>query len=76
MDEAATVTRLTAVPLFAQKSGGQDARGYLTRRGGFSRSVGSTGSDTLFEGGVRIARHVMVLGSIGRFGNLQGDLHP
>jgi opacity protein-like surface antigen len=73
---AVTVTLLAAVPLFAQESGGQDARGYLTGLGGFSKSVGSTSSDTLFEGGVRIAPHVMVFGSIGRFGNLQGDLQP
>ena len=73
---AATVTLLTAVPLFAQENGGQDARGYLTGLGGFSRSVGSTSSDTLAEGGVRIAPHVMVFGSIGHFGNLQADLQP
>jgi len=73
---AATVTLLTAVPLVAQENGGQDARGYLTGLGGFSKSVGSTSSDTLFEGGVRIAPHVMVFGSVGHFGNLQADLQP
>ena len=73
---AATVTLLTAAPLFAQERGGQDASGYITGLGGFAASVGNTTGDVLVEGGVRIAPHVMVFGNIGRFGNLQADLQP
>jgi len=73
---AATMTLLTAAPLLAQEAGGPDASGYITGVGGFSRSVGSTTSDVLLEGGVRVAPHVMAIGSIGRFGNLQPDLQP
>jgi Outer membrane protein beta-barrel domain len=73
---AATVTVLTAAPLFAQENGGPDARGYVTGLGGFARSVGITTGDVLLEGGVRIAPHVMVFGNVGRFGNLQADLQP
>jgi hypothetical protein len=73
---AATVTLLTAVPLFAQENGGPDASGYVTGLGGFARSVGITTGDVLLEGGVRIAPHVMVFGNLGRFGNLQADLQP
>src|SRR4051812_43685985 len=28
------------------------------------------------EGGARIAPHIMVIGNVGRFSNLQGDLQP
>jgi opacity protein-like surface antigen len=77
---AATVTVLTAAPLLAQtheKSvGGEDAPGYVTGLGGFASSVGNTTGDLLLEGGVRIAPHVMVIGNVGRFGNLQSDLQP
>jgi opacity protein-like surface antigen len=73
---ATTVTLLTAVPLFAQEGGGQDAPGYVTGLGGFAVSVGNTTGDVLLEGGVRIAPHVMVFGNVGRFGNLQADLQP
>lgn len=73
-----TVTLLATTPLFAQDSGkgGQDARGYVTGLGGFATSVGHTTGDMLVEGGVRIAPHVMVIGNIGRLGNVQADLQP
>jgi len=75
---AATVTLLTAAPLFAQEhgGGGPDARGYVTGLGGFASSIGNTTGDVLIDGGVRVARHLMVFGNIGRFGNLQADLQP
>jgi opacity protein-like surface antigen len=73
---AAAVTLLTAAPLFARGSGGQDASGFVTGLGGFATSVGNTTGDVLVEGGVRIAPHVMAFGNIGRFGNLQADLQP
>src|SRR6185436_18394153 len=73
---AATVTLLTAAPLFAQERGGQNASGYVTGLGGFATSVGNTTGDIAAEGGVRIAPHVMVFGNVGRFTNLQADLQP
>ena len=73
---AATVTLLTAGPLFAQERGGQRASGYVTGLGGFATSVGNTTGDIAAEAGVRIAPHVMVFGNIGRFANLQADLQP
>ena len=73
---AATVTLLTAGPLFAQERDGQRASGYVTGLGGFATSVGNTTADIAAEGGVRIAPHVMVFGNVGRFANLQADLQP
>jgi len=73
---AATLTLLTAAPLFAQDTGGADAKGYVSGLGGFAASVTSTSSDLLVEGGIRIAPHVMVFGNVGRFSDLRGDLQP
>jgi opacity protein-like surface antigen len=73
---AATVSLMAAAPLFAQEAGGPDAIGYVTGVGGFSTSIGGTTGDWLIEGGARIAPHLMVIGNIGRFGNLQSDLQP
>jgi opacity protein-like surface antigen len=73
---AMTVAVLGVTPLFAQENGIQDARGYVTGLGGFTVSAGNTSGDFRFEGGVRIAPHLMVFGNIGRFGDLQGDLQP
>ena len=73
---AATVTLLTAAPLFAQERDGQNARGYVTGVGGFATSVGNTTGNIAAEGGVRIAPHLMAFGNIGRFANLQADLQP
>jgi opacity protein-like surface antigen len=67
---------MTAPPIFAQDSGGPEAAGYVTGVGGFSTSLGGTTADMLIEGGVRVAPHLMVIGNIGRFQNLQGDLQP
>ena len=74
---AATLTLMAAGPVFAQDKGvgGEGASGYVTGLGGFARSVTNTTGDLAVEGGIRIAPHVMVIGNIGRFGNLQPDLH-
>jgi opacity protein-like surface antigen len=72
---AAALTALTAAPLFAQE-GGANARGYVTGLGGFATSVANTTGDMSAEAGVRVFPHVMVFGSVGRFGNLQADLQP
>jgi opacity protein-like surface antigen len=76
---ATTVTLLTTAPLFAQEREGQDARGYVAGLGGFATSLGTTGNttgDVRFEGGVRIAPHLMVIANVGRFADLQPDLQP
>ena len=73
---AFTVSMLMTTPLLAQEKGGEDARGYVTGLGGFARSVGNTTGDVSLEGGVRIAPHLMVIGNLGRYGNLQGALQP
>ena len=73
---ALSMTLVTAAPLFAQESGGQDAKGYIAGAGGFASAVGNTTGDAMLEAGVRIAPHVMVFGNVGRFGNLQADLQP
>ena len=72
----AAAALLVATPLMAQDHGGPDARGYVMGLGGFSVSTGSSTGNSLLEGGIRVAPHVMVFGNLGRFGNLQGDLQP
>jgi len=74
-----TVTMLTASPLLAQERQGEDPRGYVAALGGFATSLGTSGNttgDLRFEGGVRIAPHVMVTATLGRFADLQPDLQP
>jgi len=74
---AATVTLMAAAPLLAQDTaGGPDAKGYVSGLGGFARSIANTTGDVQLEGGARIAPHLMVIGNVGRFGNLQADLQP
>jgi opacity protein-like surface antigen len=73
---AMAVAVLGVAPLFAQENGEQDARAYVTGFGGFTTSAGNTSGDFRFEGGVRVAPHLMVFGNVGRFGDLQGDLQP
>ena len=73
---AVVATVLTAAPLFAQESGGPNAKGFITGLGGFASSLGATTGNVMVEGGVRIAPHVMIFGNGGRFGNLQADLQP
>ena len=72
----AAAALLVATLLMAQERGGPDARGYVMGLGGFSVSTGSSTGNSLLEGGIRIAPHVMVFGNLGRFGNLQSDLQP
>ena len=69
---AATLTLVSAAPLFAQSE-----RGYVTGAGGFAASPETTSGDLLLEGGVRIAPHLLVFGDIGQFHNLQpSDVQP
>jgi hypothetical protein len=63
---AATLTLLSAAPLFAQNE-----RGYVTGSGGFAASPDTTSGDLLLEGGVRIAPRLLVFADLGQFHNLQ-----
>jgi opacity protein-like surface antigen len=67
---------LAAGPLVAQESGGQNARGYVSAFGGAVWAGGSSTSSVLFEGGARVAPHIMVFTNVGRFTNLQAELQP
>jgi opacity protein-like surface antigen len=65
---------LAAAPLMAQERSDTDARGYVAGAGGFGVSLGNSTAATDLEGGVRVARHVMLFGSVGHYRNLQGEL--
>ena len=68
----ATVTLVTAAPLYAQTE-----RGYVTGVGGFAATPDTTSGDVLGEVGVRVAPHLLVFGDVGRFHNLQpSDAQP
>ena len=70
------VIAMTAAPLMAQERNVQDPAGYVSGFGGAAWAAGNSTSSVLFEGGVRIAPHVMAFTNAGRFTNLQTDLQP
>jgi opacity protein-like surface antigen len=65
-----------AAPSFAQEAGGPNAAGYVSVFAGPVWSAGNSTGSVLFEGGARIAPHLMVFGNVGHFANLQGDFNP
>jgi opacity protein-like surface antigen len=71
---ASTLLAACAAPAFAQERSLTDPRGYVTGLGGFSVALGNSTANTLLEGGVRIAPHVMVFGTVGHYSNLVADL--
>jgi opacity protein-like surface antigen len=73
---ASMVFVLIAPPLFAQEAGGQNANGYVSGFGGAVWAGGNSTGSALFEGGVRVAPHVMVFTNVGRFTDLKADLQP
>jgi len=73
---ALTIVALAAAPSFAQDAGGPNAAGYVSVFAGPVWSAGNSTGSVLFEGGARIAPHLMVFGNVGHFANLQGDLTP
>jgi opacity protein-like surface antigen len=73
---AFTILALAAAPSFAQEAGGPNAGGYVSVFAGPVWSAGNSTGSVLFEGGARIAPHLMVFGTFGRYANLQGDLTP
>ena len=62
----ATVTLLTAAPLWAQTG-----RGYVTGLGGFATGPETTSGHLALEGGVRFAPRLSVFGNLGQFHDLQ-----
>jgi opacity protein-like surface antigen len=72
---AMAIALAAAAPLVAQERGTSDPNAYVTASGGFA-SAGRTTGDLLFEGGVRVAPHVMLFADVGQFHNLQADLQP
>lgn len=73
---AVAILALAAAPSIAQESGGRDANGYASAFGGAAWAAGNSTGSVVFEGGARIAPHVMAFTNIGRFANLQADLQP
>jgi len=70
------ILALSAAPSMAQEKSQGDANGYVGGFGGAAWVAGNSTGSVLFEGGVRVAPHVMAFGDIGRFNNLQSDLQP
>src|SRR5262249_20173252 len=67
-----TLAATAAAPAYAQ-----EPRGYVTGLGGFASSTDGTSGDMLGEAGVRVAPHLSVFASLGRFQNLQpSDVQP
>ena len=64
------------MPVLAQEHQASDPKGFVSASGGFVSALGDKTSDFRFEGGARIAPHLMVFGNVGRFGDLQADLQP
>ena len=73
---AAIIAACGAAPSFAQEAAIDHPAGYVSAFGGPAWAGGNSTGTVLFEGGVRVARHVMVFGNVGRFANLAADLQP
>lgn len=73
---SASLVLVAASPLMAQEANGVGSRGYVSGLGGFSASLGNSTGQTVVEGGVRVAPHIMLFGNIGHYANLQGELQP
>jgi opacity protein-like surface antigen len=65
-----------ATPLFAQEGDAIRSAGYVSAFGGAVWAGGNSTGSVLFEGGGRIAPHVMAFTNFGRFADLQADLTP
>jgi opacity protein-like surface antigen len=73
---AVAMVALTGAVSFAQERSAQDPGRYVSAFGGAVWSAGNSTGSVVFEGGVRVAAHVMAFGSVGRFEILQGVLPP
>jgi len=72
---AVVVFGMAVVPALAQEARVPPTKGYMTLFGGTVWAGDTTGS-VIFEGGARVAPHVLAFGNIGRFNDLQTDLTP
>jgi opacity protein-like surface antigen len=73
---ALAIAALAATPASAQESIPQDPAGYIGGFGGAAWTDGNSTGSVVFEGGVRIAPHLMVFTNVGHFADLQADLQP
>jgi hypothetical protein len=74
-----TVGSLTAILVFAAAAtaGAQEAKGFIQGAVGFATTSEATSGDVAAQGGVRIARHLVVFGDVGRLANVQpSDAQP
>ena len=65
----------SAAPAFAQEGIVTGTRGYVSLFGGTVWAGDMTGN-LVFEGGGRVAPHLLAFGNLGRFNDLQPDLAP
>jgi opacity protein-like surface antigen len=72
---AVVLTGVSVAPAFAQEGTVSGTRGYVSLFGGTVWAGDST-ANLIFEGGGRVAPHLLAFGSIGRFNDLQTDLTP
>jgi opacity protein-like surface antigen len=72
---AAVLAALSAAPVLAQEATTTDTKGYISLLGGTVWSDGKS-ANLIFEGGGRVAPHLLAFGNLGRFNNLQRDLTP
>jgi opacity protein-like surface antigen len=72
---ALLMSALCAAPAMADDAG-VNAKGYANLFGGPIWAGGNSSGNIAFEGGVRVAPHLMVFGTLGHFKDLQADLQP
>lgn len=73
---AVVLAAASATPAVAQEGIVSPTRGYLSLFGGSVWTGGDTTANLVFEGGARIAPHLLAWGNLGRFNDLQPDLTP
>jgi len=73
---ALAIAALATTPASAQESIPQDPAGYVSGFGGAAWTDGNSTGSVVFEGGVRVAPHLMAFTNVGRFADLQADLQP
>jgi len=73
---ALAIAGLAATPVSAQETTPQDPAGYVSGFGGAAWTDGNSTGSVLFEGGVRVAPHLMAFTNVGRFADLRADLQP
>src|SRR5262245_28588842 len=72
---AVSLPAMAALPAVAQEAPFHGTRGYMSLFGGTVWDGDTTGNVT-FEGGARVAPHLIAFGNVGRFHDLQPELTP